>query len=620
MAPPGNDDDVWFEDYDTDMSDGSQPSQPEGSPFSSDSDDDERGAGGSSDGDDDGFDDRDVSEARSDHKRRLYTILDRQSLRRVQDEALSQVKSILGCSTTTARALLIFFSWDAETVLGTIAERGQEEVYKRAGLLSQAEESFPAAAVGSSGSSEVTCMVCMCDVAPAEATTMECGHTFCNDCWREHMRISISEGMSRRLRCMAPSCGVVCDEDKVKQLLKGNKELLAKYEQTLLESYIDDNKRAKWCPSVPHCGHAVRCKEPHCEVECTCGHQFCFACCEVPHSPCTCDMLRDWEQRMRDGSETSSWLNANTKPCPKCSKPVEKNGGCNLVLCRCGQAFCWLCGQATGRAHTWTAIEGHSCGAYKEEAEARANEAQRNLKRYLHYLTRYEANLQACKLEEKLRKDCEAKMDEAFETDTSLSNFSWLSDALQQLFLARKCMAYSYIFAFYMFGQSMFKEDFTPQANAINQALFEDKQGQLEAEVERLSQLIENPWPVTSASELMQHRMAIINLAANIDTRIQKMYEVIECDIAPQVASRAVNVAPYKGKHAQGSGGEAAADIYRQAAAADPGPSTSARPPRGGGTLHAHEVIDLTEDNPAPPRRRSAAASPLGKGKRKAGM
>lgn len=29
-----------------------------------------------------------------------------------------------------------------------------------------------------------------------------------------------------------------------------------------------------------------------------------------------------------------------------------------------------------------------------------------------------------------------------------------------------------------------------------------------------------------SASELMQHRMAIINLAANIDTRIQKMYEV----------------------------------------------------------------------------------------------
>lgn len=87
--------------------------------------------------------------------------------------------------------------------------------------------------------------------------------------------------------------------------------------------------------------------------------------------------LRDWLQRYKDGSETNSWLHANTKPCPKCAKPVEKAGGCNLVLCRCGQAFCWLCGQGTGRAHTWTSIEGHSCGAYREAAETRANEAQR---------------------------------------------------------------------------------------------------------------------------------------------------------------------------------------------------------------------------------------------------
>lgn len=28
------------------------------------------------------------------------------------------MSAILGCNTTTARALLIFFSWDAETVLG----------------------------------------------------------------------------------------------------------------------------------------------------------------------------------------------------------------------------------------------------------------------------------------------------------------------------------------------------------------------------------------------------------------------------------------------------------------------------------------------------------------------
>ena len=37
-----------------------------------------------------------------------------------------------------------------------------------------------------------------------------------------------------------------------------------------------------------------------------------------------------------------------------------------------------------------------------------------------------------------------------------------------------------------MFGQTMFALDFSTEANAINQALFEDKQCQLEREVEQL--------------------------------------------------------------------------------------------------------------------------------------
>ena len=137
----------------------------------------------------------------------------------------------------------------------------------------------------------------------------------------------------------------------------------------------------------------------------------------------------------------SNTLQANTKACPKCSKPVEKNGGCNHVTCKCGQVcvdrykgtqpslqkppspytspetaqagahrhfspplpspppcstagtvarplerpipapfppfpsppmqhFCWHCGQATGKAHTYTSISEHSCGRYKEEVRS----------------------------------------------------------------------------------------------------------------------------------------------------------------------------------------------------------------------------------------------------------
>lgn len=51
---------------------------------------------------------------------------------------------------------------------------------------------------------------------------------------------------------------------------------------------------------------------------------------------CSCRWGR-WKQKIQDDSETNNWLAANTKPCPKCGKPVEKAGGCNLVVCKCRQ-------------------------------------------------------------------------------------------------------------------------------------------------------------------------------------------------------------------------------------------------------------------------------------------
>lgn len=57
------------------------------------------------------------------------------------------------------------------------------------------------------------------------------------------------------------------------------------------DGYVDDNRKVKWCPSVPHCGRAVRINsDPHVEVTCHCGQQFCFACNDPPHTPATCEM------------------------------------------------------------------------------------------------------------------------------------------------------------------------------------------------------------------------------------------------------------------------------------------------------------------------------------------
>lgn len=66
------------------------------------------------------------------------------------------------------------------------------------------------------GSGEVECGCCFCAVPRAQCTAMECGHTFCDDCWRQHFQVQIGDGSARKLPCMGVRCGAVCDEDKVR--------------------------------------------------------------------------------------------------------------------------------------------------------------------------------------------------------------------------------------------------------------------------------------------------------------------------------------------------------------------------------------------------------------------
>lgn len=47
-------------------------------------------------------------------------------------------------------------------------------------------------------------------------------------------------------------------------------------------------------------------------------------------------------------------------------------------------------------------------------------------------------------------------------------------------------MGYSYAFAFFMFGRSMFKDEISDEQNAINQNLFENQQQEMESLVRPL--------------------------------------------------------------------------------------------------------------------------------------
>lgn len=481
-----------------------------------------------------------------------HKVITKESLLAAQSEDLRKVVEFLAIRQRQARTLLIHYRWNVENLFCALAEKGTDPIFLEAGLPPPDAKSD--VRVQGETSQFVRCGTCLEDVSTSAATRMDCGHAFCNDCWTRYFIIKIKDGQSRRVTCMEHQCYAICDEDKVRELVGlKDPESVERYERFLLESYIEDNAKVKWCPSTPHCGNAIRLEgEPYCEIECICGQQFCFNCMAEPHSPCSCHMWALWDKKCKDESETVNWLTVHTKPCPKCHKSVEKNGGCNLVSCICGQAFCWLCGAATGREHNWNSIEGHSCGRFKDEKEKEAARAQRDLKRYIHYHSRWKGHMDSLKLEQKQQNDVKDKITKLEEIHCQVKDYSWLTIGLQRLFRARRALSYSFAFAYFMFGNDLFKDDISEEQNAINQNLFEDQQQQLEETVERLSNLVkqvETPMELRTelkTENLQDIRLQVINLTTLTDGLCRRMYEVIENDLLGSLQLATHHIAPYK--------------------------------------------------------------------------
>lgn len=472
-------------------------------------------------------------------------VITKESLLSAQKEDLRRVTDVVPMREHHARTLLIHYRWDVERLLALLVEKGKDCLYAEAGIKVVEHQDLDTPQYPT-----IACDICMEDVSSDKATRVDCGHCFCNNCWTEHFIVKINEGQSRRIRCMAHKCNAICDEAVVRNLVSvRHPDMAEKFDRFLLESYIEDNKRVKWCPSAPHCGNAIRIEDDEfCEVECSCGLQFCFSCSSEAHSPCSCSMWELWAKKCRDESETVNWITAHTKTCPKCRKPVEKNGGCNLVSCICGQAFCWLCGGATGRDHTWSSITGHSCGRFKAEREKKSERAKRDHYRYIHYYNRYRAHTDSFKQESKLKETIQARVSITEERDSRLRDFSWVNNGLSRLFRSRRVLSYSYPFAFYMFGDELFKDEMTKEEREIKQHLFEDQQQQLEANVEKLSKLLEEPFDQYSEDKVMEIRMRVINLSVITDTLCQKLYECIENDLLTSLQFGNHNIAPYKSK------------------------------------------------------------------------
>ena len=377
-------------------------------------------------------------------------------------------------------------------------------------------------------------------------------HFYCESCYSYQVYTKITtEGLTDDIECIHPNCSVVLEPSFTENLLKigekyHDKSLIekskAQYNRFILNSTISNNPQFKSC-STKGCEQmfwltshrkALQLKcisfsgvlnkttfvraaeydetdllEPeHLKLICgKCKGETCFSCGLNFHHPATCDQVKKWEEKSKDDSETKNWLEANTKPCPKCNTLIEKNSGCNHMICRkseCRYEFCWLCLQ-----HTTSHLGHANCDkeAHKRMQESAASSKQK-LDRYLTYYAHYNAHRNSLvkigrvntSIEHLMKKmlTWDAKPSESENSTNSKTPISSkssktnqpyansqdkkiLSSAVECLIECRKTLQHVYIFAYFIH----FIEN-------TNSTIFELNLENLNNSIEQLSNMLEN--------------------------------------------------------------------------------------------------------------------------------
>jgi len=185
---------------------------------------------------------------------------------------------------------------------------------------------------------EKSCDICGNSFIPnSDNTLINCGHSFCNDCWYNFLSLKIQENKISSIKCLNYECQEKLKDKFIIKIIESNKILIEKYKKFNLELEIINNPNKKFCP-FPNCNSYLEKKNlSNNDVKCLNGHKFCFKCLKDPHgvSPC---------KNRLDDSLIEFSKNHFFKKCPRCSIITEKIEGCNHITCsKCSYQWCWLC-------------------------------------------------------------------------------------------------------------------------------------------------------------------------------------------------------------------------------------------------------------------------------------
>ena len=211
------------------------------------------------------------------------------------------------------------------------------------------------------------CLICLEDyeIALPENYYLDCGCIIHASCFDDYIENAINSG---KVPIKCPYCNKedINEIDIKDSLNKNNKiNLIEKFDKFIMNYYIMQHPEDISCCPTAGCNYIFVYEDGDDYFECPlCKNEYCLKCKIKWHEGKTCEEYKEMKKMEILGKDESKLddlfynfaKGSKFKQCPYCRNWVEKTDGCNHIACRCGNHFCYFCGEGMNGN-----INGHFC-------------------------------------------------------------------------------------------------------------------------------------------------------------------------------------------------------------------------------------------------------------------
>ncbi|MGH0150091.1 UNVERIFIED_CONTAM: hypothetical protein FKN15_039691 [Acipenser sinensis] len=358
----------------------------------------------------------------------------RDEVRQLMNQTVGQVADTLTISSDQAQHLLVHCKWNVDLLIQRYAE-DSDSMLLASGMQGKNPQPPP--------SPVTNCPVCLSQQSGEHVVTptLSCMHYCCRTCWKDYLTSRIEQNLVLNCTCPISDCPAQPTTEFISSVIN-DKDVLAKYENTLLRGYVECCSNLTWCTNPQGCDQ-ILCKQGIGSVgTCSkCCWSSCFSC-NFPeaHYPASCSHMSQW---MDDGgyyegmsmeAQSKHLAQLISKRCPSCQAQIEKNEGCLHMTCaKCNHGFCWRCLKSWKPTHK----DYYNCAAM-------VSKAARQEKKFQDYNERCIFQSQAKDFAINLENKVSA-INEALQ----MKSLTFVIDACKILAQSRKVLAYSCAYSYY---------------------------------------------------------------------------------------------------------------------------------------------------------------------------